>query len=77
VNSPPCGARTEGGGRCSATPEPGKRRCRLHGGAVGAGARAGNRNAMKHGHYSARARARRRAIGELIRAPKVLIEELR
>jgi len=43
-----CGAKTVSG-PCPATPEPGKRRCRLHGGAKGSGAPKGNQNAYKHG----------------------------
>ena len=43
-----CGAKTVGG-LCPTAPEPGKRRCRLHGGALGSGAPKGNQNAFKHG----------------------------
>ena len=43
-------------------------RCRLHGGADGGGAPEGNRNALKHGHYTAEAVAQRREVAALIRA---------
>ena len=41
-------------------------RCRMHGG-LSTGAPKENRNAWKHGRYSAKAIARRREIMELIR----------
>jgi uncharacterized protein YjcR len=41
-------------------------RCRLHGG-KSTGAPKGNRNALKHGRYSAEAVALRRALVELMR----------
>lgn len=52
------------------TPEPGKRRCRLHGGAKGAGAPRGNNNALKHGYYSKEAITGRRE------AKRLLVESL-
>ena len=39
----------------------------MHGGAPGSGAPRGNRNALKHGRYSATAIARRRYLRTLIR----------
>jgi hypothetical protein len=39
----------------------------MHGGAEGSGGQPGNRNALKHGRYTAEAIARRREVGELIR----------
>jgi hypothetical protein len=42
-------------------------RCRLHGG-LSPGAPKGNRNALKHGRYTAEALARRREVAALIRA---------
>jgi hypothetical protein len=64
-----CGARTRGG-HCANRPEPGKKRCRMHGGAKGSGARPGNKNALKHGYYSKEAITRRRE------AKRLLIESL-
>jgi hypothetical protein len=40
----------------------------MHGGANGSGAPSGNRNAFRHGHYTAEAIARRREVAALIRA---------
>jgi uncharacterized protein YjcR len=46
-------------------------RCRMHGG-LSPGAPKGNRNAFKHGRYTAEAIAGRRQIAELVRAMKAL-----
>jgi hypothetical protein len=46
-------------------------RCRLHGG-LSPGAPKGNRNAFKHGRYTAEALARRREVAALIRAMRAL-----
>jgi hypothetical protein len=46
-------------------------RCRLHGG-LSPGAPKGNRNALKHGRYTAEAVASRREVAALIRAIKDL-----
>jgi hypothetical protein len=40
----------------------------MHGGADGIGGQPGNRNAWKHGRYTAEAVARRREVAALIRA---------
>jgi hypothetical protein len=40
----------------------------MHGGADGIGGQPGNRNALKHGLYTAEAIARRREVAALIRA---------
>jgi hypothetical protein len=47
-------------------------RCRMHGGSS-PGAPVGNKNALKHGLYTAEAIARRRSLAELIRAARQLI----
>ena len=48
-----CGAKTRSGEPCRRSPAPGKGQCRLHGGAPGSGAPAGERNgAWKGGRYS-------------------------
>jgi len=46
-------------------------RCRLHGG-MSPGAPRGNKNAFKHGRYTAAAIARRREISGMVRAMKAL-----
>jgi hypothetical protein len=40
----------------------------MHGGTDGIGAPCGNRNALKHGRYTAEAVARRREVAALLRA---------
>jgi glucans biosynthesis protein len=62
-----CGARLREGGLCARPPLPGKRRCRRHGGGPRSGAPRGNRNALKHGAFTAEAIARRRAISAFFR----------
>jgi hypothetical protein len=47
-------------------------RCRMHGG-TSFGAPKGNKNALKHGRYTAEAIARRREVAELIRTARALI----
>jgi hypothetical protein len=46
-------------------------RCRLHGG-LSPGAPKGNKNALKHGRYTAEALARRRELAALIRTVRAL-----
>jgi hypothetical protein len=46
-------------------------RCRLHGG-LSPGAPKGNKNALKHGRYTAEALARRSEVAALIRAMRAL-----
>ena len=65
-----CGARTRSGNSCRAPAMP-NGRCRMHGG-LSPGAPKGNKNALKHGLYTAQAIARRREISALMRAMKAL-----
>jgi len=58
--SPRYGARTRSGAPCRGPAARAKRRCRMHGGAKGSGARPGNANARKHGFYTAATKAQRR-----------------
>jgi hypothetical protein len=46
-------------------------RCRMHGG-LSPGAPKGNRNAFKHGRYTAEALARRREVAALLRTMRAL-----
>jgi len=55
LGSPRCGAKTRLGKPCMSPAVRGKKRCRMHGGAAGSGARPGNKNALKHGRYSSEA----------------------
>ena len=65
-----CGARTRSGSRCLSPAMP-NGRCRLHGG-LSPGAPKGNRNAVKHGRYTAEAVASRREVAALLRAMRAL-----
>ena len=66
-NAPRCGARTRQGKPCPSPAVKGKRRCRMHGGAHGSGAPKGERNGnYRHGFYTAKAIAERRALRALI-----------
>ena len=69
-----CGARLRNGGPCDARPAPGKRRCRNHGGAPGTGAPKGNKNALKHGAYTAASRARVKAMRDYVRASQSFMD---
>lgn len=64
-----CGARTRKGHSCKTAKVLGKKRCRMHGGAPGSGAPLGNKNAYKHGSFSAKwiaVRAELHSIGKYI-----------
>jgi hypothetical protein len=65
-----CLARTRRGTPCQ-SPAMKNGRCRMDGG-TSPGAPKGNKNAYKHGHYTADAIARRRSIATLIRTGKKL-----
>ena len=66
--APRCDARTRRGTPCQSPAVTGQARCRMHGGAEGSGGQPGNRNAFKHGRYSAEAIAQRREVAALLRA---------
>jgi hypothetical protein len=53
---------------CQSPAVTGRARCRLHGGTDGIGGQPGNRNALKHGRYTAEAIAQRRKVVALLRA---------
>jgi hypothetical protein len=71
-----CGARTRSGKPCGAPSVHGKKRCRMHGGAPGTGAPPGNRNALKHGHYTKAAIEDRRQLRAFIRQSQQLLENI-
>jgi uncharacterized protein (DUF2336 family) len=48
----------------------------MHGGAIGSGAPIGNRNALRHGHYTAEAIARRRQLSELIKTARTALAKI-
>jgi hypothetical protein len=76
MGGPRCGARTRAGRPCRTPPVTGRARCRMHGGAKGSGAPRGNRNALKHGRYTAAAKAERQALMDLFRLVRDTLEEL-
>jgi uncharacterized protein YjcR len=71
-----CAARTRSGNPCRSPAVRGKNRCRMHGGAAGSGAPIGNKNAVRHGHYTAEAIAERRAVAALIRLSRATLADL-
>ena len=48
----------------------------MHGGAPGSGAPVGNRNALRHGRYTAKTIAARRAIRALLRESRELAKRI-
>lgn len=71
-----CGARLRGGSLCQRPPVEGRRRCRSHGCAPRTGAPKGNRNALKHGCFTAAEIARGRRINEFIRECRATLREV-
>ena len=71
-----CGATTRSGLSCCAPAVQGKRRCRMHGGAAGAGAPKGNRNALKGGLHTRSMIEQRRAVSALLRRSRQMLDEL-
>jgi hypothetical protein len=69
-----CLARTRSGKECQSPAMP-NGRCRMHGG-MSTGAPKGNRNAYKHGRYTAATIADRQVIRELIRGARELVDHL-
>ena len=74
--SPRCGAKTRHGGVCRSPVARGKKRCRMHGGAEGAGPPMANRNARKHGLFAKDAIAERKQIRVLLDEARKLLGEM-
>jgi hypothetical protein len=74
--APRCGARTRSGQSCRSPAVRGKHRCRVHGGAARSGAPLGNKNALRHGHYSAETIAERQTSAALIRLSRATLADL-
>lgn len=55
ITGPRCGAKTRSGRPCMSPAVIGKKRCRMHEGAVGLGAPKGNQNALKPGFFTRQA----------------------
>jgi glucans biosynthesis protein len=70
-----CGAKTRRGAPCNSPAVKGRARCRMHGGADGSGAPAGNQNALKHGHVTRAALAEHKAMRATIRAMRQTLRE--
>ena len=68
ATAPRCGARTRAGGPCRSPAIHGRARCRMHGGR-GSGAPRGNRNALKHGAFS----ARMKGIARYLRVTRLVV----
>ena len=62
-----CLAKTRHGTLCQKSPVQGKKRCRMHGGAKGSGAKIGNKNALKHGHSTQEVKAHKREVKMLMK----------
>lgn len=75
--SPRCGAKTRCGGACHSPAVGGRKRCRMHDGAQGAGAPRANRNARKHGLFSKNAIAERLRIQAVLGEARKLLEEMK
>ena len=72
-----CGAKTRLGRPCKSPSVLGKKRCRMHGGALGSGAPRGNKNALKHGRFTREAMAERAQIRELVQQTRKLILQIK
>lgn len=72
-----CGAKTRSGSSCCAPAVHGRIRCRMHGGAKGAGAPIGNRNARKHGLFTGDATAERSQVRMMLDEVRKLLQELK
>ena len=70
-----CGAKTRQGTPCRSPAVAGKERCRMHGGAKGSGAPKGNKNALKHGLYTAEAKALNTHVRDLLRDGKRMVDD--
>lgn len=75
-STPRCGAKTRSGRPCMSPAVSGKKRCRMHGGALGSGAPRGNKNALKHGQYTREAIEQRRQVRELVRQSRALLQKI-
>jgi glucans biosynthesis protein len=69
-----CGARTRAGTPCQSAGMA-NGRCRMHGG-MAPGAPRGNNHAYKHGRYTSRAIAERRALAALLSDIRCLVEQV-
>ena len=75
--SPHCGAKIRSGGLCRSPAVRGKKRCRMHGGAQGAGPPRDNRNARKHGLFTKDAIAERKRIQVLLGEARKFLQAMK
>lgn len=75
IASARCGAKTRSGAPCRAPAVQGRARCRMHGGAPGTGAPAGNRNALKHGMFTREEIEERQLFNQMMRKMRETLEE--
>ena len=71
-----CLAKTRHGTLCQKSPVQGKKRCRMHGGAKGSGAKIGNKNALKHGRYTAENIENHLKLNRFIKSCKEELKEI-
>ena len=74
--SPRCGALTRRGTACQSPRVTARKRCRMHGGALGSGAPRGNKNAFKHGTYSHEAVEQRLELRKQIEEVRELLRNV-
>lgn len=75
--APRCLARTRAGHPCQSPAVNGKRRCRMHGGANGSGAPAGNRNgSWQHGGRTREVMELKAEVAEHVRMMRALVATL-
>ena len=72
-----CGAKTRSDSPCKSPAVRGKKRCRMHGGALGSGAPHGNQNARKTGLYTREEIAERGGIQALIRQSRKTLADMK
>jgi hypothetical protein len=69
-DSPRCGASTKrnDGSPCKSPAVRNKKRCRIHGGSLGSGAKAGNKNALKQGLSTREAKTFKKNVQQLLKS---------
>jgi hypothetical protein len=78
AKAPRCGAKTRAGGICKQAAIKGRPRCRMHGGARGSGGPPGERNGnFRHGYFTAKSVAERKAVREVVRQTRRILGSVR
>jgi hypothetical protein len=76
ITGPRCGAKTRSGRPCMSPAVIGKKRCRMHEGAVGSGAPRGNQNALKSGFFTRQGIEERKQLRVLLRNAQKFLSEI-